>query len=117
MHHAKHAPMTPEARYEALVETLLSTTNVSRDLSEKKMFGSSALRAGSKVFAILNHGKLVVKLPRQRVDELLAAGAGERFDPGKSGRFMKEWLVVAPTYTGEWLPLAREALEFVAGTP
>jgi hypothetical protein len=51
---------------------------------------------------MLSKGRLVVKLPRQRIDALVATGAGERFDPGH-GRLMKEWL-----------PLAREALAFVA---
>jgi hypothetical protein len=32
-----------------------------------------------------------VKLPRERVDELVEAGAGHRFDPGH-GRLMKEWV-------------------------
>jgi hypothetical protein len=27
---------------------------------------------------------------------------------------MKEWVAVEPTSQAEWLPLAREALEFVA---
>ncbi len=50
-----------------------------------------------------------MKLPRKRVDELIARGVGERFDPGH-GRLQKEWLVV---YGDEWQPLAREALEYV----
>jgi hypothetical protein len=58
-------------------------------------------------------GRLVVKLPWQRVDALIAAGEGERFDPRHDGRLMKEWLVVALSSGKEWLPLAREALEFV----
>jgi hypothetical protein len=58
-------------------------------------------------------GKFVVKLPRQRIDILVAAGQGERFDPGH-GRLMKEWLTLAPSSDEEWLSLAREAREFVA---
>jgi hypothetical protein len=48
------------------------------------------------------------------VDALVASGAGERFDPRHNGRLMNEWLVVAPSAQHEWLPLAHEALEFVA---
>ncbi|HLJ81429.1 MAG TPA: hypothetical protein VKT52_08090, partial [Ktedonobacterales bacterium] len=55
-----------------------------------------------------------VKLPRQRVDALIASGDGERFDPRRDGRMMKEWLALSPTSEQEWLPLAREALAFVA---
>jgi TfoX/Sxy family transcriptional regulator of competence genes len=46
------------------------------------MFGSSGLKVGGKVFAMSVKNELVVKLPRERVDELVAAGAGSRFDPG-----------------------------------
>jgi hypothetical protein len=59
-------------------------------------------------------GQLVVMLPRQRVDALIAAGIGTRFDPGH-GRLMKEWLALNPSADQEWLPLAREALEFGRG--
>lgn len=50
-------------------------------------------------------------MPPQRVNELIAAGAGQRFDPGH-GRLMKGWLAVAPTST-HWRALAIEAMEFV----
>ncbi len=58
--------------------------------------------------------RFVVKLPRQRVDALVAAGDGVRFDPRRNGKVMKEWLVVRPGLERRWLPLAREALEFAA---
>jgi hypothetical protein len=61
---------------------------------------------------MLVKGKLVVKLPKARVDALIAAGDGERFDPGH-GRLMKEWVAVEPTSEEGWLDLAREAMEFV----
>jgi hypothetical protein len=47
------------------------------------------------------------------VDALVASGDGERFDPGH-GQLMKEWIAIEPTSEVEWLPLAREALAFVA---
>ncbi len=63
---------------------------------------------------MLVQGKLVVKLPKPRVDALIASGDGERFDPRHDGRLMKEWVSVEPTSEEEWLPLAKEAMEFVA---
>ena len=104
-----HPPITPEERYTTIVEALLSDS----DVTQSKMFGSSGLSIGGKVFAMLVKGKLVVKLPKPRVDVLIASGEGERFDPGH-GRLMKEWLTVEPTSEEGWLPLAREAMEFVA---
>ncbi len=59
--------------------------------------------------------KLVVKLPKSRVDALVASGDGERFDPHHDGRFMREWLVLAPESGVTWLPLASEAAAFVGG--
>jgi hypothetical protein len=54
-------------------------------------FGSSALKINNSIFAMLVDGRLVVKLPRQRVSELIDAGTGAPFDAGK-GRPMKEWV-------------------------
>jgi hypothetical protein len=77
-------------------------------------FGRSALRYRRKIFAMLVRGRLVVKLPRQRVDELVAAGHGERFDANK-GTPMKEWLSLDPESELAWSPLVREALDFARG--
>ena len=77
-------------------------------VSEGRMFGSSGLKFGGKVFAMEVKGQLVVKLSAARVDELVAAGA-RRFDPGH-GRLMREWASVGPDAPWDWLELAREAL-------
>ncbi len=109
-------PITPDTRYATLVEAFLGQPDVahaSNTIQSKKAFGASALKVNDKIFAMLVNGRLVVKLPRPRVDALIAAGDGERFDPGH-GRLMKEWLALEPTSEVEWLPLAREAMEFVA---
>jgi hypothetical protein len=60
---------------------------------------------------MLSRGQLVVKLPKRRVDQLVDAGAGERFDANK-GRPMKEWLRVATGREADWDGLAAEALAF-----
>ena len=58
-------------------------------------FGRGALRYRRKIFAMFVRGQLVVKLPRSRVDELVVAGHGERFDANK-GTPMKEWFSLDP---------------------
>ena len=108
-----YPPVTPEERFATIVEELLSNPNVTPP-SNGKGFGSSALKIQNKSFAMLVRGKLVVKLPKLRVDALIAEGVGERFDPRHDGRLMKEWITIEPTSEGEWLNLAREAMEFVA---
>ena len=77
-------------------------------------FGASALKVGGKIFAMMSSkNKFVVKLPKERVDALVAARKGAYFDPGH-GRLMKEWLEMG---AGQalWVKLAKEAREFVAG--
>lgn len=109
--------LTPEERYAALVEALSGLPDVTylKDATpDRKSFGSTELKVKGKIFAMLNRGKLVVKLRRERVDALVASGDGERFDPRRDGRLMKEWLVLQSTTREDWLPLAREAMEFVA---
>ena len=96
-------------RFERLAERFRSDARV----SEGTGFGASpGLRVGGKIFAMLAHGELVVKLPRARVDELVAAGAGERFDPGH-GRVMKEWIAVPDAAGADWEALAGEGFEYV----
>lgn len=77
-------------------------------------FGSNpGLRVGGKIFATLGRGELVVKLPRERVDQLVKSGAGARFDPRHDGRLMKEWVTIPPRRRRDWEQLAGEALRFV----
>ncbi len=83
-----------------------------RDVKYGRLMASVGLKVKGKIFAMLVGGRLVVKLPRLRVTELVQAGDGEFFDPRRDGRLMKEWLVL----TGEtttWVELAKEAYQFV----
>lgn len=108
--------MANEERWERLVGAMLDrpgTTYGSGGEGPKRAFGSTSLKTEGQIFAMLVKGRLVVKLPRARVDELVASGSGERFDPGH-GRIQKEWLVVASDVDDEWLALATESEAFVA---
>jgi hypothetical protein len=115
-----HPLSSPEARYAALVEALVGSAGVTQAAeghNANKGFGASGqLKVYGKIFAMLVRGQLVVKLPKRRVDALVGTGAGERFDPRHDGRLMKEWITLTPASTADWLPLAREALEYV-GSP
>lgn len=82
-------------------------------VSQGTGFGSSpGLRVRGKIFAMLAGGGLVVKLPRDRVDELESSGVGSRFDPGH-GRVMKEWVTVPVGHGADWEQLTAEAFAFV----
>lgn len=107
---------TPEERYAALVAALISSpgvTHAAEDRLARKSFGATELKVKGKIFAMLSNGRLVVKVPKERVDALVATGQGERFDPRRDGRLMKEWVVIDPAARVEWLPLAQEAMAFV----
>jgi hypothetical protein len=108
------AAVTPEDRFDDLITELLGTPDVTPP-SSGGGFGSHALRVRNKIFAMLVRGHLVVKLPKPRVTELVAAGHGDHFDANK-GKPMKEWLSLDPDSPMPWLPLAQEALAFV-GSP
>jgi hypothetical protein len=101
-----------ETLFELLVNRFGSNPSVSLPSSGGRGFGASALKVDSKIFAMVSKGELVVKLPRTRVEELIASGRGTRFDPGH-GRVMKEWVAIAPRHSRSWPKLAQEAFDFV----
>jgi hypothetical protein len=103
--------MTPaEEHFDDLVTELLGLPGVTPPGGSG--FGRSALRVHNKIFAMPVRGRLVVKLPKERVDELVDAEEGDHFDANK-GTPMKEWFSLAPESALDWSPLAREALAFV----
>ncbi|MEV0564545.1 hypothetical protein [Dactylosporangium sp. NPDC050588] len=106
--------MTPQDRFDALADELSTEPGVTLPgATGGTGFGAAALRVNNKIFAMLVQDRLVLKLPRPRVDALVSAGQGDRWDANK-GRPMREWLTVSATTGEPWESLAREALTFVA---
>lgn len=104
--------IAPEEHFAAIVAALLDKRGITPP--EGTGFGSSALKVEGRIFAMLStKGEFVVKLPRQQVDALVVAGKGQRYDPGH-GRLMREWATVDVAFASEWLPLAVDAMTFVA---
>jgi len=100
-------PVEIEPRFAPVVEAFAKDSHVTCG----KMMASVGLKVNGKIFAMLVKGELVAKLPKDRVDALVATGNGHHFDPGH-GRLMKEWVAVAPG-KAPWLDLAREAHRYV----
>ena len=70
------------------------------------MFGSKGLRTGKKFFAVWWQEQLVVKLPAERLAELVDAGQGQPFEP-MPGRAMNGWIVLQES--ADWDPVVAEA--------
>jgi hypothetical protein len=76
-------------------------------------FGSTAgLRIGGRIFAMFMDESLVVKLPADRVQSLIATGQGAPFGSRK-GHPMREWVAVGWSSQDDWERVADEALAFV----
>ena len=95
-----------EELFEPVTDALIDEPGVSMGTGFGKGPG---LRVNDKIFSMLVGGRLVVKLPRERCEELVADGA-TFLRMGK--RQMREWVSLEES-TGDWVALSREALEFV----
>ncbi|MEZ4398671.1 MAG: hypothetical protein R3B06_01535 [Kofleriaceae bacterium] len=95
-------------------QDVLDTLGGNPGITRKGMFGADGLGLAGTYFTMAWQGKLVTKLPPERVDALTAAGVGTHFDPGM-GRPMRGWLMVADG-AADWVALAEESLAFVAST-
>lgn len=79
-------------------------------LSEVQKQGES-LKTRKKMFAMFTKGNYVVKLPKERVSELIDSGTGKPYDPG-NGKIMKEWVIIPKIHSDKWIDYASEAKEF-----
>ena len=102
--------MNVEEMFDAVATRLVAENP---ELEQARMFGSVGLRTESGKFAGFARGEeLVVKLPAERVGELLDSGEGSVFDAGR-GRPMKEWVVLHPADEAAVERYLLEAREFV----
>lgn len=102
------------SRYEDLVDDLVGIEGVTPPAGGSG-FGRGALRYRGKIFAMLVRGRLVVKIPADRVTALINSGDGAAFDANK-GTPMREWFSLDSESSLPWLPLVHEALDFARAT-
>jgi hypothetical protein len=82
-------------------------------LEEGTMFGFRCVRAGKAFVAMPGHETdgMVIKLPAERVSQLIASGVGAAVAP--AGKVFKEWVEIAATE--DWRPYLAEGLDFAGG--
>src|SRR5919112_4376087 len=99
-----------EARdlYDELTDDLLYDPAIGR----ATMMGYPCVRLAGKFLASYDGTArcLVVKLPRERVTELVENGGGDRFAP--AGRVFREWVAIPTVDRDLWQQLLREAVNF-----
>jgi hypothetical protein len=85
------------------------------DVATGTMMGFPCLRVSGAFFASCDYrtGDLIVKLSRQRVQELITAGMAKPFAP--AGRTFREWVLVDDRDPARWAALIDEARTFVGG--
>lgn len=91
--------------FEKLKERFLQMKDVKKQ--------GNSLKFKKKMFVMLSKGNFVVKLPAERVSELVTTGKGLPYDPG-NGKFMKEWVIIPIENSKKWEEFSLEAKNFVS---
>ncbi|MDQ4051084.1 MAG: hypothetical protein M3237_00080 [Actinomycetota bacterium] len=96
--------------YDELTDDLLYDPAVGRST----MMGFPCVRRAGRFFASFDAraAALVVKLPSERVAELVDSGIGDPFAP--NGRVFREWVSLPEPDRDVWRGILAEALDFAA---
>lgn len=83
-------------------------------LQEGTIMGHACVRTvdGNEFVAMGDKGRLIVKLPKDRVTALIEAGEGASFAP--AGRVFREWVAVEDFDAASWAGLIDESIAFVS---
>jgi hypothetical protein len=94
--------------YDELTDDLLYDPAIGR----ATMMGYPCVRLAGRFLASYDDktGCLVVKLPRERVAELVERGQGDAFAP--AGKVFREWVAIPTVDRKLWQTLLAEAIDF-----
>jgi hypothetical protein len=100
---------TREELFWELADELLAQPGVTRST----MMGYPCLRSNGSFFACVERstGDLIVKLPADRVQQLIASQRAKAFAP--NGRTFREWAAISGADRKRWRALLDEARAFV----
>ena len=76
--------------------------------------GAQGIKYKGKMFIMFYNGDLVIKLPPDRIKELIEAGDGMPFDPG-TGKPMKDRMLIPINKKHLWIPLSEESKDYIIG--
>jgi hypothetical protein len=86
-------------------------------VGQRRMFGGDSLTVRDKIFGFVDtEGNLVVKVPTERADELVATAGAHRMRMGRGEA--REWVGVPPAADGGdalWGRVLAESFAYVAG--
>ena len=94
--------MSVEKRWNELKNQFLQEKEVQKQ--------GESLKINKKMFAMLNKGNFVLKLPKERVSELKKSRIGIDWLAGD--KIMKEWIIIPLEYSSKWEELTEEAKQF-----
>jgi len=104
-------PQTDETLFWELIEELqLEDPRV----EEGTIMGGRCARVSGEFLGLVDYrgSGMVVKLPKDRVAELIDQGVGQPFAPAK--KVFKEWVAVPNRDRRRWRALLQESIDFVA---
>lgn len=83
-------------------------------IEEGTIMGGKCARVSGEFLGLVDFkgSGLVVKLPRERVEELIGQGVGQPFAP--AGKVFREWVSIPKRDRRRWRSLLREGVAFVA---
>lgn len=83
-------------------------------VEEGTIMGGRCARVAGEFLGLVDFkgSGMVVKLPRARVDQLIARGTGQPFAP--AGKVFREWVSIPRRDRRRWRSLLREGIAFVA---
>jgi hypothetical protein len=108
--HGGDTDETPEELFWDLVDELRFDDP---RVDEGTIMGGRCVRVGPEFLALVGFKEcgLVVKLPRERVADLIDEGVGQPFAP--AGKVFREWVAIPIADRTRWLALLREGVGFV----
>jgi hypothetical protein len=105
------SPTTSETLFWDLIDELREHDD---RIEEGTIMGGRCARVAGEFLGLVGYkgSGMVIKLPRQRVDELINEGVGLPFAP--AGKVFREWVAIPKPDRRRWTKLLREAIIFVA---